>query len=542
MVCSPGTFVSSANILGSWRGDGTRQVSGRNTIFASSPLAAWTVITRTASSAPSMSRLIEYSSPARSLRKAASEGALLLFMGDGETQEFVDRIAGFRSKSRFDVAASAIRAEKTRIESKRTAAGPRAPASELVYGPGMLCVRGSLERIEKTCCPARRERHEIVIVEPDERRFQHAGEHEIVLRKQASAASRDEVHDGDMLRELKPVGASRADFALFQGPDHRLEKRPACANEDQNVARAHRPPPQCSAVVHKFIGTRIDELRDLLGNPLGNKIGRVFRIEKIERKRPRAGILTGLRRRQRPEFDKTRQLMLQRLVRHPNVIRRDKPAFVIPVLENLVDRGKNAGRRAKRQGERHLRERLSAGRKLGFEFSPHLVEHVRRGALEGKDRLLFVADREESARAWALPAPGREIAGELFENFPLGFARVLRLIDQNMVDSRIELIEHPACIRAFEQSQGLFDEIIEIEDSARRFLLAIALEDGTRDLDQRARAIECRGGLALGAKPIEAELLGVKFGSDFRMLPRKLIGAKDRGRAAFAVVGKKMAR
>ena len=81
---------------------------------------------------------------------------------------------------------------------------------------------------------------------------------------------------------------------------------------------------------------------------------------------------------------------------------------------------------------------------------------LRRGALEGKDRLLFVADREESARTWALPAPGREIAGKLFENFPLGFARVLRLIDKNMVDSGIELVEHPARIRAFEQSQASF--------------------------------------------------------------------------------------
>ena len=87
-----------------------------------------------------------------------------------------------------------------------------------------------MERIEKTCRPARRERHEIVIVEPDERRFQHAGEREIVLRKQAGAPGRYEIHDGDMMRELKAVGAGRADSALFQGPDHRLEKRPACAN------------------------------------------------------------------------------------------------------------------------------------------------------------------------------------------------------------------------------------------------------------------------------------------------------------------------
>ena len=83
---------------------------------------------------------------------------------------------------------------------------------------------------------------------------------------------------------------------------------------------------------------------------------------------------------------------------------------------------------------------------------PHSVEHFRRGTLEGKDRLLFVADRKESARTVALPAPGRELAGELFENFPLGLARVLRLVDKNMVDPGIELIEHPTRCRTLEQS------------------------------------------------------------------------------------------
>ena len=116
-----------------------------------------------------------------------------------------------------------------------------------------------------------------------------------------------------------------------------------------------------------------------------------------------------------------------------------------------------------------MRERLPTGRKLGLKFSPHLVEYVRRGALEGKDRLLFVADRKERSQALTLSAPGREIAGELLENFPLGLACVLRLIDKNMVDSRIELIEHPAGIGAFEQTQGFFDEIVEIKDPRAAF-------------------------------------------------------------------------
>src|SRR5450631_722967 len=99
--------------------------------------------------------------------------------------------------------------------------------------------------------------------------------------------------------------------------------------------------------------------------------------------------------------------------------------------------------------------------------------------------------------------PGRELSCELFENFPLGFARILRFIDEDMVNSRIELIEHPTRFEAFEQTQCFFDEIVEIENSARGFLLAVALEDGHRNLDQRTRAIECRGVLALGAQRVE---------------------------------------
>ena len=235
--------------------------------------------------------------PREIVEKGRERRRPLVFVGDGETQKFVDGIAGFRSKSRFDIAASAISAEKARVENKRTAAGPRAPEGELGYGLDMLFIGRGFERIEKTAAAAWRERHKIVIAEPDERRFQHAGERQIVLRKQARAPRRYEIHDGDMMRELKPVGAGGGDLALFQGPDHRLEKRPACANEDQNVARTHRPRPQGLAVVHKFIGTWIDEMLNLFGDALGNKIGGVLRIEKIERKGPIARILAGLRRR-----------------------------------------------------------------------------------------------------------------------------------------------------------------------------------------------------------------------------------------------------
>src|SRR5450631_3188813 len=138
-------------------------------------------------------------------------------------------------------------------------------------------------------------------------------------------------------------------------------------------------------------------------------------------------------------------------MRPPDIFRRNKSGLVIAVLEHLVDRRKHARRGAKRCGKPNMGEGLRTSRKPAVEFSPHLVEHQRRGALEGKDRLLFVTDREERSRAAALSLPGREIAGELFENSPLRLARILRLVDQDMIDSRIQSIEHPARIGALEQ-------------------------------------------------------------------------------------------
>ena len=71
-----------------------------------------------------------------------------------------------------------------------------------------------------------------------------------------------------------------------------------------------------------------------------------------------------------------------------------------------------------------------------LETAPHRVEFLRRGALEGEDRLLFVADREEAARARRL----REFIGDDLQNLPLRRARVLRLVEQNVIDLLIELV------------------------------------------------------------------------------------------------------
>ena len=115
------------------------------------------------------------------------------------------------------------------------------------------------------------------------------------------------------------------------------------------------------------------------------------------------------------------------------------------VPEDVVDRLQNRRSRAKRVGEGD-----------GIEFQPSilellpqrpaaLIEFLRRRALEGEDRLLLVADREDGAHhTIARTFAGRKLRDQMSNDVPLPRARVLRLVDQHMVDAAVELVMHPA--------------------------------------------------------------------------------------------------
>src|SRR5262249_32939318 len=72
-------------------------------------------------------------------------------------------------------------------------------------------------------------------------------------------------------------------------------------------------------------------------------------------------------------------------------------------------------------------------------------ERFRVRSLEAEDRLLLVADREQGPRSctFTCAAAGEEFLGELVYDLPLLGARVLRLVDENMVETAIELVENP---------------------------------------------------------------------------------------------------
>ena len=85
-----------------------------------------------------------------------------------------------------------------------------------------------------------------------------------------------------------------------------------------------------------------------------------------------------------------------------------------------------------------------AARARAAQLVPDAAEIGEVGTLEAVDRLLLVADHEQRAlAARARPAPAKSSSVSLSDDPPLPRAGVLRLVDQHMVDPRVELEQHP---------------------------------------------------------------------------------------------------
>ena len=100
-----------------------------------------------------------------------------------------------------------------------------------------------------------------------------------------------------------------------------------------------------------------------------------------------------------------------------------------------------------------------------------------------------------------------EILGDLAQDLPLLGVRVLRLVDQHVVDAAIELVEHPGRVAAREQRQGLVDEILEVERAEAHLRLLDAGVDFGGEREESPRALGGARGLALVDERAHAILL-----------------------------------
>src|SRR5215831_7856914 len=102
--------------------------------------------------------------------------------------------------------------------------------------------------------------------------------------------------------------------------------------------------------------------------------------------------------------------------------------------EHRVDRCEQGRAGPERVAERNVLQLPFDAPAQPIEAAPHLVEFERGGPLEREDRLFLVADREDRARNPTRAGPDKEFAGQGLDDPPLPRTRVLRLIDQHMVD------------------------------------------------------------------------------------------------------------
>jgi len=87
-------------------------------------------------------------------------------------------------------------------------------------------------------------------------------------------------------------------------------------------------------------------------------------------------------------------------------------------------------------------------------------------------------------------------------------ARVLRLVDEHVVDAAVELVVHPGGALVLEQVERLVDQIVVIEQPAPVLLGAEAGDDRIGDGEQRAAAVAgLDGALALDQPPDAVALL-----------------------------------
>ena len=160
-------------------------------------------------------------------------------------------------------------------------------------------------------------------------------------------------------------------------------------------------------------------------------------------------------------------------------------------LEALVDEGED-----RRAGAEVGGNRQKAAGVLGTKGVARLHVGADIGAPEAIDRLLGVADQEERARPNPELGPVvvaiHSLAAQPPEDLGLLRVSILKLVDEDMCET---LPKRPAhVIMVAQQVARGKNQIIEIELGAGAFVVAIALQDRTRFVDQRRQGV-AGGGL-----------------------------------------------
>ena len=213
----------------------------------------------------------------------------------------------------------------------------------------------------------------------------------------------------------------------------------------------------------------------------------------------------------------------------------DHAAAALAVAEDAIDRLQQRHHGAERQPQRHTAPFASGSAACLGEALAGGREHLRRRALEAVDRLLLVADAEKCPLLVGGAGANEEFRCQRLDDRPLLRARVLRLVDQNVIEAAVELEQHPGGgVGRGKQPGGAANEIIEVERRPLRLGIGEALQHVAGKAQQRQRRLEQRQGAALAVELKEALRRAIDHGDEIGIGCRQLLRHQVLARAALA--------
>ena len=280
-------------------------------------------------------------------------------------------------------------------------------------------------------------------------------------------------------------------------------KKALRAHQDHHVAGADAP--ALAVGDDAFGGVWCEPGRDGCGDAARSDDRRIGAARFVERHAPVLALGRLFRADRRPDFDHPGQVAMKGLMGRRRRLVGSQAAPGALGGEDRVDRFEHGRRRAERHRQRRRGEGELRLAMTDFQPAAHGGEHMRRGALEGEDRLLLVADGEDragpGAGAGARARAGKEFLSEPGKDSPLRGRSVLRLVDQQVFERSIELVEHPGGVGALEQRAGTGDEVVEVEPAARALERRVAPQHGFADVVKRNAALEGLDAAQLVAQP-----------------------------------------
>ena len=131
-------------------------------------------------------------------------------------------------------------------------------------------------------------------------------------------------------------------------------------------------------------------------------------------------------------------------------------------------------------GETGIPDPLSQQRARGFE--PRDI-----GALERKNRLFPIPHREYRPRFLPRPLAREKLLGQSMRDRPLLRRGILHLIQQKMIETAVELVEHPLRARVDQQGRAPPDQVVEFQQTGRGFSRRVLLQQRPGEIAQRFR-------------------------------------------------------